>query len=82
MLLGLFSLITLFADDIQRTDTIVARSARWYVKEAVTFSDALAAVRRQLWTDQTFLISRLYRDQQEPQDGVIDRLIDLICYAT
>lgn len=81
MLLGLFSLITLFADDIQRKHTIVTRSARWYVKEAVTFSDALAAVRRQLWTDQTFLMSPLYRHQQKPNNGVIDRLIDLVCYA-
>ena len=50
MLLALFSLITLFADEIHNAETIVVRSARWYAKEAVTFSDALAAVRRQLWT--------------------------------
>ncbi len=44
MLLALFSLITLFTDDIHKARTIVVRSARWYAKEVVTFSDALAAV--------------------------------------
>lgn len=81
MLLGLFSLITLFADDIQQADTIVARTARWYAKEAVTFSDALAAVRRQLWTDETFAMSRPDRHPQKVRNGILDRLIDLACYA-
>ncbi|WP_375383483.1 hypothetical protein [uncultured Sphingomonas sp.] len=58
MLLALFSLITLFTEDIHKARTIVVRSARWYAKEAVAFSDALAAVRRQLWTDQTFAMSQ------------------------
>ncbi len=81
MLLGLFSLVTLFADDIHKTRTIVARAARWYAKEAVTFSDALAAVRRQLWADQTFAMSRYDPDPKKPPDATIHRLIDLASYA-
>ena len=81
MLLGLFSLVTLLADDIQHTDTIVARSARWYAKATVTFSDALAAIRRQLWADETFAMSRPDRHRQKSRDEILDRLIDLACYA-
>lgn len=81
MLLGLFSLVTLFANDIQKADTIVARSAKWYAKKTLTFSDALAAVRRQLWVDETFTISRPNRHPQKPPDGLLNRLIELACYA-
>ena len=81
MLLALFSLITLFTDDIHKARTIVVRSARWYAKEAVTFSDALAAVRRQLWTDQTFAMSQQDRYPQKSIDGTLYRLIELACYA-
>ena len=81
MLLALFSRITLFTDDIHKARTIVVRSARWYAKEAVTFSDALAAVRRQLWTDQTFSISQQNRRRRKSTDGTLDRLIELACYA-
>ena len=81
MLLGLFSLITLFANDIQRAGTIVARSAKWYAKITVTFSDVLAAVRRQLWADETFAMSRPDRHQQKVADDLLERLIDLACYA-
>ena len=81
MLLALFSRVTLFADDVHNARTIVARSARWYVKEAITFSDALAAVRRQLWADQSFAMSRHDPDPQKPPDAIIGHLIDLACYA-
>ena len=81
MLLALFSFVTLFADDIHKAETIVVRSARWYAKEAVTFSDALAAVRRQHWTDETFAMFPHDPDPQKPPDAILDRLIDLACYA-
>ena len=81
MLLALFSLVTLFAEDLQKADTIVVRSARWYAKKTVTFSDALAAVRRQLWADETFAMSRPDRQSQETPNGLLDRLIELACYA-
>jgi hypothetical protein len=81
MRLGLFSLVTLFADDIHKARAIAARSARWYAKQTITFSDALAAVRRQLWADQTFAMSRHDPDPQEPPDAIIHRLVDLACYA-
>ncbi len=81
MLLGLFSLVPLFADDMHKTRTIIVRSARWYPKEAVTFSEALATVRRQLWTDQTFAMSRHDPDPKKPSNAAIDLPIELACYV-
>ena len=49
ILLGLFSLITLWANEAYTTRTPAARIASWYRKSLPTFSDALASVRRQLW---------------------------------
>jgi hypothetical protein len=34
-----------------------ASTAAWYAKPSPTFSDALAAVRRAIWREQTFLTS-------------------------
>lgn len=45
------------------------------------FSYPLAAVRRQLWTNQTFALSRGDLDLQKSPDVIVDRLIDLACYA-
>ena len=47
-LLGLYALVALWADAMHQTLALVARSPRWYQKDKPTFSDALAAVRRQL----------------------------------
>ena len=48
-LLGLFSLVTLWAEDLLGGG-VVPRRAAWYPKPQPTFSDALAAVRHRLWT--------------------------------
>ena len=47
-LLGLYSVIALAADDLNRQRSLTVRSAGWYHKDKPTFSDAIAAVRRQL----------------------------------
>ena len=46
VLLGLYSLVALWADELQRNSAVLPRAAAWYAKRAPTFSDALAAVRR------------------------------------
>ena len=57
-LLGLFSLITLWAAEAKATFTLNVRTAAWYAKEQPTFSDAIATVRRVLWTTPNLPISR------------------------
>ena len=65
ILLGLFSLITLWANDPFTERTPVVRIASWYRKSLPTFSDALACVRRQLWAAGNLSGSR-YRPQASP----------------
>src|SRR5258707_8950394 len=48
-LLGLFSLITLFAHELLQGQAVATRQAAWYQKSLPTFSDTLAFVRHQLW---------------------------------
>lgn len=79
MLLGLFSLVTLFANDIQRANTIVVCAARWYRKDTITFSDALATVRRQLWSNETFRRSCSDADPQKLRQTVVDGLTNIAC---
>jgi len=58
-LFGLFSLVTLWAAEAKGAAALHPRSAAWYVKDEPTFSDAIATVRRVLWTVPDFSISRL-----------------------
>ena len=55
VLMGLFSLVTLVANRLQTHGLLVAQS--WYHKSHLTFSDALAAVRRYLWAESLFSTS-------------------------
>ena len=59
-LLGLFSLITVWADGLARDTATALRpnAAAWYRKQEPTFSDAIAAVRRVLWAPPNFSMSR------------------------
>jgi hypothetical protein len=81
LLLGLFSLITLWANDLYATQSPVVRVARWYRKSQPTFSDALASVRRQLWAQRNFQGSRRSLDPHEISPAILNTLIDLACYA-
>lgn len=81
VLLGLFTLVALWADDLHRSQTLVVRSARWYRKRNVTFSDALAAVRRQVWADVALSISSSSAENSKRPRQIYDRLADLACYA-
>src|SRR4051794_15534593 len=51
-LLGLFSLVTLFAHRQMTQATGCVRQAAWYHKSHPTFCDALALVHRDLWAQQ------------------------------
>ena len=48
-LFGLFSIVTLSAHALH-ADHLPTRAAAWYPKAEPTFADALAAVRRALWS--------------------------------
>lgn len=50
VLLGVLSLVTLLADSLTKDQVQVIRTAAWYTKARPTFADAIAVVRRCLWS--------------------------------
>src|SRR5262244_3923119 len=54
VLFGLFSLVTLWAYALLVRGQDPERPAAWYAKEEPTFSDLIALVRRQLWSQKYF----------------------------
>ncbi len=59
-LMGLFSIVTLWANSLFKSRSLKIQPTTWYEKKHPTFSDALAAVRRQIWQQREFYLS----DQQ------------------
>jgi hypothetical protein len=82
-LLGLFSLVTLFAHRHMAKGADSARQTAWYSKPHPTFSDALAQVRRQLWAQEreSFRGSPSEVDAVKVPRQFIERLTDAVCYA-
>lgn len=54
VLLGLFSLITLIAEQLHKQGKLQVSTAAWYGKRHPTFSDAIACVRQLLWQESSF----------------------------
>jgi len=80
-LLGLFSLVTLWAADPAIVASLHPRSAAWYHKCEPSFSDAIAALRRHLWTVPNLSMSRQGPDSVEIPTALWERLTDALCYA-
>ncbi|HVF00206.1 MAG TPA: hypothetical protein VNA27_02535 [Rubrobacteraceae bacterium] len=81
-LLGLFSLIALFAHQYMVNGTHAVRRTAWYRKPHPTFSDALALVRRELWAqEETFCGSSWDTDTLKVPRKFVERLTDAVCYA-
>ena len=82
--LGLFSLITIWADHLVHTPVgiIVPRTAIWYAKREPTFSDAIAAVRRALWCPPDLCMSRSSPETVQIPGTLLQRLTETLCHAT
>ena len=80
-LLGLFSLVTLWAADPTILASLHPRSAAWYHKREPSFSDAIAAVRRLLWSAPSLSMSRLDPDRVEIPTTLWQKLTETLCYA-
>jgi DDE superfamily endonuclease len=83
-LLGLFSMIAVWADDLARTSAPALRPniAAWYRKDQPTFSDAIAAVRRVLWCPPDFSMSRMPGETVEMPADLLNRVFQTLCLAT
>src|SRR5215211_1717946 len=80
-LLGLFSIVTLFAHQPMTRSVRAIRQAAWYRKSRPTFSDALALVRKELWVQATFRESPADTDTVKVPREFVEHLTDMLCYA-
>jgi len=80
-LLALFSIVTLWTNDLAKSRKLMPRIAAWYPKAFLTFSDAIAAVRREIWAHQISFTSRPSRDRIEIPHQIWNRMINALAYA-
>jgi len=81
-LLALFSIVTLLAYHLTRHKSFPIRSSAWYDKKEATFSDALALVRRVIWTNIKFSQSSKDPDPVLIPPPILQGLVDAMCYMT
>ena len=81
-LFGLYSLIVVLAHCLATRGQIIARQTAWYAKSWPTFSDALAAVRYELWRCPIIHISRFNRHIAKLPQAVFNRFAEALCYST
>ena len=78
-LLGLFSLVALWAGQLAQERGPAVECVRWYPKPLPTFGDALALIRRELWAAQVSATSPAGRTAQNVQAALVDRLLLVAC---
>jgi hypothetical protein len=81
ILLGLFSLVALLAHPRLRQQSGPIRQAAWYRKRVPTFADALAVVRREIWTHETFCMSAGDEEMVKVPRVLVERLTEALCYV-
>jgi hypothetical protein len=74
-------MVTLMADRLIKTEVNQVRTAAWYEKQAPTFADAIAIVRRCLWGSCHFSTSGNNSDVVKVPRPLLERLTHAVCYA-
>jgi hypothetical protein len=80
-LLGLFSLVTIFAQQLLDGQAFPIRQATWYSKALPTFSDTLAFVRQHLWPSAFFSVSSSEGDTVQIPRALFDRFVETLAFA-
>lgn len=81
VLMALFSIITLWADQLNQQNLINIKPCAWYQKSHPTFSDAIAAVRRQIWRENYFSTSLFKDDIDNLKSKYFSILVDMATRA-
>ncbi len=79
-LMGLFSMVVVMAHALH-PETLPVRQASWYPKPEATFSDALAAVRRDLWANFDYNHSANGPNLHQMPEKILVALLDLAHYS-
>jgi hypothetical protein len=69
------------ADRLIKGEVKPVRMAAWYEKQRPTFADAIAVVRRCLWSSRHFSTSDQNKDVLKVPRSLLERLTDAVCYA-
>jgi hypothetical protein len=82
-LLGLYSLVAIWAHGLMEDPDTAVRPhpAAWYAKSLPTFSDAIAEVRRVLWTPTNYSMSRQMTETVEIPARLLKRFVETLCLA-
>lgn len=79
-LFGLFSFVVLMAKTLH-PETLPIRQTSWYFKQEATFSDALAAVRSDLWRGANYSTSTQETNSILIPQAALDSLLQVACYS-
>jgi hypothetical protein len=79
-LLGLYSLITIWASEILPKNA-APRVAAWYRKKTPTFVDAIGAVRLALWIGNPYRAPPPTRDGRKIPPDRLTRMADALCFT-
>jgi len=80
-LFGLFSIVALTAVEILNGKVMPVLNSAWYSKPEAAFSDAIALVRRHIWSSNYTNSSRK-PDFADFRDDFFGIMIDLLCYGS
>ncbi len=81
-LYGLYSLITMMAQELSKGGKLKIREAVWYEKEVGTFSDAIGSVRQYLWEQESFQTSPIETEIIKIPRLFIERLTETLCFVS
>lgn len=81
VLCGLYSLVCLWAEEVLTTNH-PSYAAAWYEKTSFTFSDAIAAIRCELWLGNNLSRSPPHRESPIIPTDKIKRMHYTLCFAT
>ncbi|MCW8087690.1 hypothetical protein [Sabulicella glaciei] len=80
-LLGLFSVVALLGASLDRQARAHVSASAWYHKQRPTFADTLAAVRREIWSKQGFVMSGQSADTAKLPPALREGIAYALCNA-
>lgn len=80
-LMALFSIVALWATTLFKNRFVKLQPTAWYKKEQPTFSDALAAVRTQIWQQREFYLCEEQAEMIKIPRALFSELTELLARA-
>jgi hypothetical protein len=81
-LMGMFSLVTIVAQELSKSGKLKMRQAVWYQKKVATFSDAIGCVRQQIWEWKSFQTSENEWEMIKIPRPLLECLTDTLCFVS